>query len=76
MDLWMGGFLGDAAAAFCKNPFIHLSNHPFCIFRLWLASRIKTKTHDCCQPWVLVKFSFSTSTNGVADYNDGQNDNL
>jgi hypothetical protein len=40
------------------------------------ASRIKTKTHDCCQPWVLVKISFSTSTNGVADYNDGQNDNL
>jgi hypothetical protein len=37
---------------------------------LWLASRIKTKTHDCCQPWVLVKFLDSTSANGVGDYND------
>jgi hypothetical protein len=25
------------------------------IFWLWLVARIKHKTHDCCQPWVLVK---------------------
>jgi hypothetical protein len=43
---------------------------------LWLASRIKTKTHDCCQPWVLVKLLRSTSANGVAGYNDDDNDCL
>jgi hypothetical protein len=75
MDWWIIGSMGGTQ---CVFPLIHLSIHPIIhfLFRLWLTSRIKTKTHDCCQPWVLVKFSFSTRANGVADYNDGQNDNL
>jgi hypothetical protein len=46
-------------------------------FQLWPVARIKQKTHDRFQPWVLVKTWFSsTSANGVAGYNDDHIDNL
>jgi len=53
------------------NLFLNL-NH----FWFWPVARVKQKTHDCCQPWVLVKvWLCSTSANGVANYDD-QTDNL
>jgi hypothetical protein len=36
----------------------------------------ETKTHDRCQPWVFVKLLRSTSANGIAGYDDYQNDSL
>jgi hypothetical protein len=46
-------------------------------FRLWPVARIKRKTHDRFQPWVLVKVWLdSTSANGVGNYDDDQTDNL
>ena len=36
----------------------------------------ETKTHDCCQPWVFVKLLRSTNANGIAGYDDYQNDSL
>lgn len=48
------------------------------MFWLWPVARIKPKTHDRFQPWVLVKTGLrSTSANGVVRYNDdNQHDNL
>jgi hypothetical protein len=47
------------------------------MFWLWPVAWIKQKTHDRFQPWVLVKVWLgSTSTNGVANYDDDQTDNL
>jgi len=37
----------------------------------WLAARGDEKTHDCCQPWVLVEIRLRpTSSPGVAYYDD------
>jgi hypothetical protein len=46
-------------------------------FWFWPVARIKQKTHDRFQPWVLVKvWLCSTSANGVGNYDDDQTDNL
>jgi hypothetical protein len=34
------------------------------------------KTHDRCQPWVLVKSLRSTSADGIAGYDDYPHDSL
>ena len=42
------------------------------MFWLWPVARVKRKTHDRFQPWVLVEIYRlrTTSTNGVAYYYD------
>jgi len=47
------------------------------MFCFWPVARIKSKTHDRCQPWVPVKTWLRlTSANGVVDYDGDHIDNL
>jgi hypothetical protein len=46
------------------------------MFRLWRRGQGMQKTHSRCQPWVFVKSLRSTSANGIAGYDDYQNDSL
>ena len=67
------GARGGGGFGFCFAVSVVLL---MCSFGCGRLARVKQKTHGRCQPWVLVKLLRSTSANGVASYDDYQNDSL
>jgi len=59
MDWWIDGLTGTLLVRFPNHPMLQLSNNPISCFGYGRLSRIKQKTHDRCQPWVLVEIQFN-----------------
>jgi hypothetical protein len=78
LDHWVRGSLGlsHTTIQFSNLPFIHACIIQFHVSVVAGGGAGETKTHDRCQPWVFVKVSRSTNADGIAGYDDHQNDSL